>query len=141
MITWTTRYPFKVGDVAGGGLLIIKVKKLAGGLYQVQAKPVDKPATILENPHRPVHASIPVGRKIRVNWVKQNRDGTVTVSVPARAIKRNSTNHPGRHDRSSAVTEGLKVDKKAMAKWPCGHYHRTLSAFLSCPVAIKKGLA
>jgi hypothetical protein len=40
-----------------------------------------------QNPKRPLRASIPVGKKIRVNWVKQNRDGTVTVSVPV--AKRN----------------------------------------------------
>lgn len=81
-----------------------------------------------QNPQR---AALPIGKKIKVNYIIVKRDGTVQASVPVKRNPAKRKKHVGRYD-SSSHSSGLAVDKKAMALWPCGHAHRSLSAYQSC---------
>lgn len=58
-----------------------KVKK-DGHLLRIAAAPV----SFAKNPVAPV-ARLPIGKKTKVNWIRQNRNGSITVSVAARAVR------------------------------------------------------
>lgn len=71
-----------------------KIKRLAEEYSRELGYPLrprvrhNDPVPATQNPHKPVRAKLPLNKKVKVNWVKQNKDGTVTVSVPSLANPR-----------------------------------------------------